>query len=361
MIYISALGQFDNIGDTILRRAYLDTLRLHDELCIYIGDRSDGYVSGLGLGASDRVIVRKADWKRELLGATSAGGAKLAFNTGELANRDHDSLASLRAISQVKLNRLRGGRALHLGFGLRKPDAVTSLSRRYFGGFDLVSWRDDASAVGAGFGSVHPDWAFKLGSFGTNSIHSSTGKAFCAVSLRYNSPPPDAQWISTVRKFASVNELEVVAVPQVARDLGRAIEVSRQLGGSVVDWKGDDHSAHEAKVRSVYSKSSVVVSDRLHALIVGATEGAYPLALVTSPATQFKIKRTLATAGTLDSGVFCIRGDSSAPTINELSDLANNKEELLRSVISARTSLSVLSLKISAALSVDQEGDSGVR
>ena len=56
--------------------------------------------------------------------------------------------------------------------------------------------------------------------------------------------------------------------------------------------EGRSHREQEALVRGCYERSLAVVSDRIHALIIGLTEGAVPIGFTTGPAE--KVSRTLA-------------------------------------------------------------------
>jgi hypothetical protein len=52
-IFVPARGQFDNIGDILLRRQLLDWLRSSGPLHVYLGSSPPGYAEGLRLQPED--------------------------------------------------------------------------------------------------------------------------------------------------------------------------------------------------------------------------------------------------------------------------------------------------------------------
>ena len=103
--------------------------------------------------------------------------------------------------------------------------------------------------------------------------------------------------------------------------------------------------SREDVVRSVLRRSSFVVSDRLHALVLGHTEGALPIGLGTAGVD--KIARTLATVGLVD-----VTGVQTELTVREavglLDGIDSRRSELLALVRPARARLAELSDRIAA-------------
>ena len=54
-IFAVGRGQYENVGDIILRRQLLDWLRPVGRLHVYVGQSPDGYDQGLGLRDGDVV------------------------------------------------------------------------------------------------------------------------------------------------------------------------------------------------------------------------------------------------------------------------------------------------------------------
>jgi beta-1,4-mannosyltransferase len=83
--------------------------------------------------------------------------------------------------------------------------------------------------------------------------------------------------MDAVEGCAARLDAEIVVVTQVARDVERCQELAERWGARHVAWVSDDHLQQELAVRAVYRRALAVISDRLHVLILGATEGAVPL------------------------------------------------------------------------------------
>jgi hypothetical protein len=188
----------------------------------------------------------------------------------------------------------RGGVVIAAGVGLKDPAlAATVQFDRALREASVMSWRDHASRDAAGFGDVAPDWAFTLGSE-SSTWSGREARRFVAVTLRFDRPWPEERWFNAVRALASRHDATIVTVAQVARDAPLAVRLAEALGGIYLVARSTCHDDLDTHVRSVYAQSLAVVSDRAHALIMGATEGAYPLGTAADPQ---KIKRLLDTAG----------------------------------------------------------------
>ena len=83
-ILASALGQIDNVGDTVLRRALFDALRANGPLTVFVGGREDSYVDGLGLTQADTIIRSSRKWRTVLSRSLVSGRCIYAFGAGEM-------------------------------------------------------------------------------------------------------------------------------------------------------------------------------------------------------------------------------------------------------------------------------------
>ena len=85
-----------------------------------------------------------------------------------------------------------------------------------------------------------------------------------------------------MRGFAQTRGLEVWAVAQVQQDSERARRLAADLGGRALDWPAaTDPARQEERLRELYARTAIAVSDRLHVLIAAFTEGAVPFASLT--------------------------------------------------------------------------------
>jgi len=346
-VLVSARGQSDNLGDSVLRRGLLDALRPLGRLVVNVDGLPDGYVAALGLQAQDLLVRDRRDWARRTLSG-AWGGAVYGFNAGETYATAGYAGHLLKTAPLITVSRLRGGAGLHVGLGLRAPHRLWG---RVLGAAllpcDVVAWRDGDSRAWAGRGDVAPDWGYAFGTPDLSAARSGDGRPVLAVSLRGDRPAPGAVWIDAVRALASQRSLEVVVVPQVGRDLARARELAADLDGELVPWDGVDHAAAEKVVRDVYRRASFVVSDRLHALVLGHTEGALPVGL--APGSAGKLERSLSAVGA--TGVaFTTGGLSVAEVVARVEAIDSRRPELVDAVAAARTGLEGLRARMLASV-----------
>ncbi|WP_157465498.1 hypothetical protein [Cellulomonas sp. Leaf395] len=335
-VLVSARGQTDNLGDSVLRRGLLDALRPLGRLVVNVDGLPDGYVGALGLQAQDVLVRDRRDWARRSLSGAWAG-AVYGFNAGETYATAGYAGHLLKTAPLVATSRLRGGAGLHVGLGLRAPHRLWGLALNVaLLSCDVVAWRDADSRSWVGRGAVAPDWGYAFGAPDLTAARDGSDRPVLALSLRGDRPAPSAVWVETVRALASDRSLDVVVVPQVGRDLPRARELATDLGGELVPWDGVDHAAAEKVVRDVYRRASFVVSDRLHALVLGHTEGALPVGLTSGSAG--KLTRSLATVGATGTA-FSTEGIGVDNALARIDELATRRPELVDTVARARTRL----------------------
>ena len=94
---------------------------------------------------------------------------------------------------------------------------------------------------------------------------------------------PGQAWLEGVRAFCGEIGLRPLVVTQVGRDAERNRELAGLLNAGLIDWKNEPHAVQERRLRAVYEKSALVLSDRLHVLILAFTEGAVPLCMLDRP------------------------------------------------------------------------------
>ena len=296
-IFVPGIGQHDNIGDIILRRQLLDWLRPVGRLHIYVGNSPSGYDEALSSSPDDIVYRSFAQWYRVAMATASRGDAAYVSKPGEIqltvrGMKEHVSMLPLLA-----LIRRRGGAVVRVGAGSRNFAALPRmLMRPAISLSELVVWRDRDTADYLG-GEVMPDLAFGEGAAAGPALERDT----LAVSLRYDRQMPPIEWLDGVQQFAGDSGLRIAVLTQVLRDRERSRSLSHALGAELVDWDGRNHGKQEEVLRSVYQRSALVLSDRLHVLIAAITEGAVPLALI--PKYSDKIERHFAAAGIDDVAV----------------------------------------------------------
>lgn len=283
-VFVWATGQDDNLGDSALRRAYLSALRDLGSLTVWHGPASPGFIAGLGIMQDDRTTASYQSWFVSAVISAARQRTFIAINAGEVPVSRRGAARIVTLIPLILFAQARRGGGVWMGAGIPKPGSgkVLALPYRVLASVCReVGVRDESSTAVVGNQTLMPDWAFALGTEVADWVAPSERPLITAV-LRGDRGKPSDEWLAWFKKLSSELGLSPAVVVQVRRDYVRAQELSSLFAGDYLAWFVDDHAEHEATVREVYRRSSVVVSDRLHALIFGATEGAVPLGWVES-------------------------------------------------------------------------------
>jgi hypothetical protein len=285
-IYVWCMGQDDNIGDVVLRRRLLNELRPLGHLHVFLGDAaSDAFVAALAPGSDDIIVRDSSAWTRSVLDAAAKGPILCVGKPGELPTdfvRLGRSLRRLLLYWRVKRNK---GVVVQLGIGAREqPRRLMPLFRMSFGLHDLVRWRDPRSHAHFRLGAMMPDWGFDDHGLPGPAVEDDVGtRDTLVVSLRGDRPLPARAWMEGVQAFCGEVGLRPLVVTQVRRDAERNRELASLLDSGLIDWESEPHAAQERRLRTAYGRSALVLSDRLHVLIVALTEGAVPLCMLDRP------------------------------------------------------------------------------
>lgn len=340
-VFTVGRGQFENIGDAVLRRQLVGWAREAGALHVYVGQSPPGYDECLGLQAGDRAYRDFGPFYRAALRAALRGPAAYVFKPGEVQLTLVGMKEHLVVVPLLALLRLRGGRAVRVGVGARGfaplPRALMMPSVLLS---DLTRWRDDATAAYMRVGAAMPDLAFGEGSDDATLADPGAVRDRLVISLRGGRPglpAPSPEALEGVRDFARRRGLEVLAVTQVLEDDERSHELAAALGGRVLGWPGaTGHHEHEAALREEYRRTALVVSDRLHVVIGAFTEGAAPAAGQVRPSA--KLERHLSTVGVHDVALDLASTDAAAVS-RRLDELLDRREESLALLAAARQRL----------------------
>ncbi|GLJ60720.1 hypothetical protein GCM10017576_08490 [Microbacterium barkeri] len=293
-VFVSIVGQDDNLGDSVLRRGLVEALRSPGRtLHIFTGKNGDAYVEGVGVRDDDVRYISLRAWRRAALLTSLKRRTMIVFNAGEVVVEPSRAHLGWRELVLSSVARLRGGGAVHAGLGIRSPRYRGDLAlRATLRVCRFVSWRDADSRNAIGRGGVLPDWAFAL----SREISGESSRGLLVVSMRGDRAMPSEAWCTAVKTISAREGLRICVLSQVVRDNERATQLHALLDAEELRlWDGASHRRHEEDVRRLYRDARYVVSDRLHALIIGVTEGALPLGLTTEE--NGKLARTLAPAG----------------------------------------------------------------
>lgn len=359
-IFAVGRGQYENIGDVLLRRPLLDWARESGQLHVYVGHSPAGYDEGLGLQPDDVVYRSFTAWYRALLSAAARGQADTLFKPGEIQLTLVGMKEHVAMLPAVALVRARGGHVARIGAGARNfaplPRAIMWPSNALS---SYTRWRDDRTADYLGFGPPIPDLGFGEGMDAAALARARSGgddRDLFVVSLRDDTevaprPYPDAAWLRAVRESAEALGLRLVVVTQVSVDEERSQRLGRDLDAEVVGWPAlADHAAQEERLRAVYRRARVAASDRLHVIIAAFTEGAMPIGLQLDDSD--KISRHFDTIGLTDV-VVNTRGQDAARLRDRIVELSQRRAEALTALANARTRLATVRCELGQLLRRD--------
>lgn len=360
-IFAVGRGQYENIGDIILRRPLLDWAREAGTLHVYVGDSPDGYDDGLGIQAGDRVYRSFGRWYAALLASAAAGTAHSIYKPGEIQLTLVGMKEHVAMLPAAALVRLRGGTVARIGVGARNfaplPRAIMRPSNMLS---TYTRWRDDRTAEYLGYGGSMPDLGYS-GGMSDGELEASIApdaprRDLMVISLRDDTevaprPYPDADWISGIRRAADALGLTLCVVTQVSVDDPRSVRLAEDLGGAMlVGWPElDGHGLQEERLRAIYRRTAVAASDRLHVIIAALTEGAAPVGLQLDDSD--KISRHFSTIGIEDIAVNST-GLSADALADRIVAIGARREECVRSLLTARDRLDAVRGELQRRLGV---------
>lgn len=345
-VFVLATGQDDNIGDVVLRREYLDRLRGIGRLHLFVGSSSADFLDGLRIHESDELYVSLRQWHSAAWSALARGGVWFVDKPGELQLDSRTVNRQLKLLPLVLAIRLRRGQVLRLGMAVRAVD--TKYLKRLRPLFRLstrVCWRDTTTGSAFGFGDVGPDWAFAWDGSGPDALNAQ--RADIAISYRGDREPPADALLDSLAALAADGMRRIVVVTQVRRDEPRSVDLAARLGAELIPWPPERTLAdHEEVLRDVYRASALVVSDRLHVLIVGMTEGAVPLCVTDGG--ESKVERHFSAVG-FDKST--MRLDGNAAPVAMLEEQLERRAEVLDALRTAHRRLDDVTGQLARAAS----------
>lgn len=335
-IFVPGIGQYENIGDLILRRQLLRWVRPIGRLHIFIGHAPPGYAEGLALTDEDRIYRSFSAWYQAGLSSALRQPTSYLFKPGEIQLTLKGLKEHVAMLPLAWLIRLRGGHVARVGAGSRNFAALPRLLMLpSISVAQRVWWRDLATARYLG-GSVMPDLAFGEGDDIESIDQSIATRDTLVVSMRGDRSDVPKNWIDGVRLYSQRSKLRVMAVTQVLRDASLARTLAQELDGDCVDWDGFNHHQKEIEINKVYRRAALVVSDRLHVLIAAYTHGAAPIALQTDRSD--KIDRHFAAIDVRGVTSYC-QDQSPEQIADILAKAASRRSSVLAALPGARAQL----------------------
>ncbi|MCD2498726.1 hypothetical protein [Microbacterium nymphoidis] len=281
--FVSLTGPAGNIGDALIRRETLEWARgTSDELVAYVGEAPDVWLHQLGVPTGTIVLRTKRSVPRWLwLLATAPRRPVLVLEAGEVPLDRGNGLRELVFLAETVIVRLKRGVVVRPPRGIRAPSNpalwLHALAARWS---QVALWRDEKSAALVGGAQVVPDVGFAAG---VRAGSDEEAREELIISLRGARPMPSAAWIEAVRAFARTEGLRIRTVVQVREDEQRSRELADALGGEFEPWGDIDAVTQERNLRARYDDAPMVISDRMHVLVLAALSGAVPVELVPTP------------------------------------------------------------------------------
>ena len=342
-ILVSAVGQYDNVGDTVLRRGFLDHLRTIAPLRVYVGDKPDDYISGLGLhpddvagarfeGVAQRRLQAAASWAAASTPSTPARprcrrpSPSATSNSPRCWPSTGCAAASRCSSAWACGNRRRGG----------IPSPRCCGSATWCRGATHAAAASWASARSPPTGRSRSDPPTSCSStptrprprlaiaFRQGLSHAARDKPSRRVG-RHGALASPASWVS------SPSSSRRSSATARWRSSWRNGSAARPCSGSTTTTP-----ARRSACAPSTATARIVLSDRLHAVVIAATEGAVPIALSTGP--MDKVTRTLEGADIPRTSVPRDLADRDA-ALAVIRDALARRPAIMAAVSTARTRL----------------------
>lgn len=350
--FVSLTGPAGNIGDALIRRGTLDWARgTSDELVAYTGGAPDVWLQQLGVPSGTRVLRSKRSVGRWLwLLATAPRRPVLVFEAGEVPLDRGNVVRELVFLAETLIVRVKRGVVVRPPRSVRAATRPAAWVHRLAARFSQVAlWRDGASAKLMAGTQVAPDIGFGAG---IRDGRDWFERGELIVSLRGARPRPDDAWVRAVRALAEVEGLHIRTVVQVREDEQRSRELAEALGGEFEPWADTDAVVQERVLRERYDGARLVISDRMHVLVLAALSGAVPAELVPHPTR--KITEAFATIGLNDVTRDAASSDAGAMQ-QFLAHQLERRDEVRRLVVDAERRLTAIERDIRAMITAARE------
>jgi len=307
--FVSLTGPAGNIGDALIRRATYEWARgTSDDVVAYVGDAPEVWLRQLGLASGTRVLRSKRSVAKWLwLIVTAPRHPVLIFEAGEIPLDRGNGMRELVFLTETVIVRLKGGVVVRPPRGIRAPSQPSLGLHRLAARLSQIAlWREASSHALAAGGALAPDIGFGAG-IRDGAAPSERGEII--VSLRGTRPFPGPSWVTALRSVAREEGLRIRTVVQVREDEDRARELADALGGVAEPWGDADAVEQEKRLRARYESASLVVSDRMHVLVLAALSGASPAEAVPRP--TGKIAAAFRTVGYEDLSIDSATADAA--------------------------------------------------
>lgn len=284
-LFCSIAAQADNLGDIVIRKIVIDAFVAKGYApVVYTGRMPADFLEAFDLAEVVDQTREVRTFVKRLVFCLLKRNIDLLFAPGPTVLRDRfvpiaKRIGMLIAIACVRFS---GGRVYSLGRAFRGSGIVSGFlevaSNRMFTSSTV---RDEVSSrtLGAAIRFV-PDMAFAHQPYGEWGLERERkqdhDRKYVAISLR-NDRMVAPEDLAPLVEGARSRGLLPIFVSQVARDDEQHERLSASLGVESLLWKNRTHQEQLAAVEAMYRRSHVLLSNRLHGIILGMCHGAFPV------------------------------------------------------------------------------------
>jgi hypothetical protein len=281
-IFITLVGQFYNIGDILHRRVLLNWLKNKNyDVHVYVGNAPTSFIQSLKF--DDDVVVYKNSYSFLYKIVLTFFKKKIfLFNPGEFRIGLKRLSIEFFILPFLLLFKLFNGKVIRVGIGSNKNyirNNIYIYMYKFLLNFsDKVYFRTNNDIIFNKKGFVIPDLAFY--DYRLNSIKNSSIKSFLVISLRIDTELPNDNWFNAINKFANDYNLKIIIISQVKADNPMTLNLANIFQAKFFIWSEEiSHMEQESILNNIYLNTSIVISDRLHVLILAMISGAKPINL----------------------------------------------------------------------------------
>ncbi|MEV8218578.1 polysaccharide pyruvyl transferase family protein [Microbacterium sp. NPDC077391] len=346
-VFISMTGPDGNLGDVLIRRLSLDWVRRPGGLVAFVGNHNDSWIRAIGFDEQDRLVTGGGLARAAWMLRAALGRSKPIFVTdpGEVWVGRHRLPHHLFQLATGLIVKARGGKiiipphALAQHARAERSGMTLRLHRKFSQLADVCLWREQRSLDIVGVGVISPDIGF---SDAARASAIDEQRRTLIISLRGDRPFPSTVVLQAIIELARTHSLEIVSLSQVDVDDDRARSIADHLGIRSLVWD-PRNSGSEEQIRGLYDNAALVISDRLHVLVLGLISGAMPVELAEKP--ERKIAAHFATVGLPD-----ISMDTRYSSVDEVTSWLrvqlSRRVEALSVLDSARERLRVIRAQV---------------
>jgi polysaccharide pyruvyl transferase WcaK-like protein len=301
-IFFKPAGQIENTGDLLINKAEIDVLRLHGNIVIDDSNTPTWFIDAICDNTVDerlsKISSKSLRWSIlvSLISKTKSRAGKLYYVIPPGHRSTKGLTSALRSLSGGFKNyilKLFGCRIIRMGFSIGpfdsingKIDSITSGSYYYFGVRDTQSLAL-ANRLKFKNPQYFPDLAWCYKPYKQVNTNTKNDQEYIVLSFRsneYGTQHREDYLVPIVTKIKALLEGElknckIVLAYQVQYDRDAAIYIAEKLSDSY-NTEVLDHKMLLPEAEQLYNNAKVVISNRLHVLLLAFQCGTLSIPLI---------------------------------------------------------------------------------